>query len=237
MTSGRHTVEHTAIVTGGTGGLGAAVVTRLLDDGWRVVVPWIVERELERVERRPGLELIRADVTDPAGVQTVVSAAAASDGAPLGGLVNLVGGFAMGARIDETSIDEFEKQFRLNLRPTYLMTQAALKEMLANGGGAIVCVGTRAAVQPFKGAAGYIASKAAVIAFSQAVAVEYKDDGIRCNVILPSVIDTPANRASMPNADHDRWVKPAEIATVISHLLSPDSAVTSGAAIPVYGRA
>jgi NAD(P)-dependent dehydrogenase (short-subunit alcohol dehydrogenase family) len=230
-------VEHTAIVTGGTGGLGAAVVTRLLDDGWRVVVPWIVERELERVERRPGLELVRADVTDPVEVQTIVSAAAASDGAPLGGLVNLVGGFAMGARVDETSVDEFEKQFRLNLRPTYLMTQAALKEMLANGGGAIVCVGTRAALQPFKGAAGYIASKAAVIAFSQAVAVEYKDDGIRCNVILPSVIDTPANRASMPNADHDRWVKPAEIATVISHLLSPDAAVTSGATIPVYGRA
>jgi NAD(P)-dependent dehydrogenase (short-subunit alcohol dehydrogenase family) len=230
-------VEHTAIVTGGTGGLGAAVVTRLLDDGWRVVVPWIMERELERVERRPGLELIRADVTDPAEVETIVSAAAASDGAPLGGLVNLVGGFAMGGRIDETPIDEFEEQFRLNLRPTYLMTQAALKEMLVNGGGAIVCVGTRAAVQPFKGAAGYITSKAAVIAFAQAVAVEYRDDGIRCNVILPSVIDTPANRASMPNADHDRWVKPAEIATVISHLLSPDAAVTSGATIPVYGRA
>ena len=237
VASGRHTVEHTAIVTGGTGGLGAAVVTRLLDDGWRVVVPWIAERELERVERRPGLELVRADVTDPAEVETIASAAAASDGAPLGGLVNLVGGFAMGARVDETPVDDFEKQFRLNLRPTYLMTQAALKEMLANGGGAIVCVGTRAALQPFKGAAGYIASKAAVIAFSQAVAVEYKDDGIRCNVILPSVIDTPANRASMPNADHERWVKPAEIATVISHLLSPEAAVTSGATIPVYGRA
>ena len=212
-------------------------MTRLLDDGWRVVVPWIAERELERVERRPGLELVRADVTDPAEVETIASAAAASDGAPLGGLVNLVGGFAMGARVDETPVDDFEKQFRLNLRPTYLMTQAALKEMLANGGGAIVCVGTRAALQPFKGAAGYIASKAAVIAFSQAVAVEYKDDGIRCNVILPSVIDTPANRSAMPNADHERWVKPAEIATVISHLLSPDAAVTSGAAIPVYGRA
>ncbi len=212
-------------------------MTRLLDDGWRVVVPWIADRELERVERRPGLELVRADVTDAAEVETIVSAAAASDGAPLGGLVNLVGGFAMGGRVDETPVDEFERQFRLNLRPTYLMTQAALKEMLANGGGAIVCVGTRAALQPFKGAAGYIASKAAVIAFSQAVAVEYKDDGIRCNVILPSVIDTPANRASMPNADHERWVKPAEIATVISHLLSPDAAVTSGATIPVYGRA
>jgi NAD(P)-dependent dehydrogenase (short-subunit alcohol dehydrogenase family) len=230
-------VEHTAIVTGGTGGLGTAVVTRLLDDGWRVVVPWVKEHELERVQRRPGLELIRADVTDPAEVKTVVSAAVASDGAPLGGLVNLVGGFAMSGPVHETPVEEFEKQFRLNLRPTYLMTQAAVKEMVDNGGGAIVCVGSRAAVQPFTGAAGYIASKAAVIAFSQAVAVEYKDDGIRCNVILPSVIDTPANRASMPNADHDRWVKPAEIATVISHLLSPDAAVTSGATIPVYGRA
>jgi NAD(P)-dependent dehydrogenase (short-subunit alcohol dehydrogenase family) len=230
-------VEHTAIVTGGTGGLGAAVVTRLLDDGWRVVVPWIEERELERVERRPGLELIRADVTDPSEVESVASAAAASDGAPLGGLVNLVGGFAMGGRIDATPVDEFEKQFRLNLRPTYLMTQAALKEMLENGGGSIVCVGSRAAVAPFKGAAGYIASKAAVIAFAQIVAAEYKDDGIQCNVILPSVIDTPANRASMPNADHARWVKPAEIAAVISHLISPGAAVTSGAVIPVYGRA
>lgn len=230
-------MEHTAIVTGGTGGLGAAVVTRLLDDGWRVVVPWIMERELERVERRPGLDLIRADVSDPAEVETVVSAAVASDGAPLGGLVNLVGGFAVGGRVDETPVEDFEKQFQLNLRPTYLMTQAALKEMLGNGGGAIVCVGTRAVLRPFKGAAGYIASKAAVIAFAEAVAVEYRDDGIRCNVIMPSVIDTPGNRASMPNADQARWVKPAEVATVISHLLSPDAAVTSGAVIPVYGRA
>jgi NAD(P)-dependent dehydrogenase (short-subunit alcohol dehydrogenase family) len=230
-------MEHTAIVTGGTGGLGSAVVTRLLDDGWRVVVPWIVEHELERVERRPGLELIQADVSDPGAVGEVVAAAVASDGAPLGGLVNLVGGFAAGGRVDETPVDEFEQQFRLNVRPTYLVTQAALKPMIDNGGGAIVCVGTRAALQPFKGAAGYISSKAAVIAFAQAVAVEYKDDGIRCNVILPSVIDTPGNRSSMPKADHARWVKPAEIATVISHLLSPDATATSGATIPVYGRA
>ena len=168
----------------------------------------------------------------------MVAAAAASDGAPLGGLVNLVGGFAAGGRVHETSVDDFEQQFRLNVRPTYLVTQAALKQMIEAGGGAIVCVGTRAAVQPFKGAAGcYIASKAAVIAFAQAVAVEYKDDSIRCNVILPSVIDTPANRASMPNADHDRWVKPEEIATVISQPASPDDfSPTSGAEIPVYGR-
>ncbi len=225
----------TAIVTGGTGGLGAAVVARLLDQGWRVVVPWVAERELERVQERSGLELIEADLFDPEAVAAVVSAAVKPGS--LNGVVNLVGGFAAGGRVHETPIDVFERQFRLNLRPTYLVTQAALPHMIDSGGGSIVCVGTRAALQPFAGAAGYVASKAAVIAFAQAVAVEYKDDGIRANAVLPSVIDTPANRASMPDADHDRWVEPAEIAGVIAHLLCDDSAPVSGAAIPVYGRA
>jgi NAD(P)-dependent dehydrogenase (short-subunit alcohol dehydrogenase family) len=226
-----------AIVTGGTGGLGAAVTARLLDDGWRVIVPWVMEDELARVQQRDDLELVKADLFDPLAAESVVKLAGGSDQAPLRGLVNLVGGFAMGGRVHETAIEEFEKQFRLNLRPTYLMTQAALPYMLEAGQGSIVCVGTRAALQPFPGAAGYIASKAAVIAFAQAVAAEYKNLGVRCNAILPSVIDTPANRASMPNADHDKWVKPAEIAGVIAHLLSPDAGPTSGAAIPVYGRA
>jgi NAD(P)-dependent dehydrogenase (short-subunit alcohol dehydrogenase family) len=230
-------MERTAIVTGGTGGLGTAVVGRLLDDGWRVVVPWIVESELARVSERPGLELIQADLFDPDAVAKVAELGAGDPGVPLGGLVNLVGGFAMGARVHETPIEEFEKQFRLNLRPTYLMVSACAPSMIDGGGGSIVCVGTRAALQPFKGAAGYISSKAAVIAFAQAAAVEYRDDGIRCNAILPSVIDTPANRASMPKADHERWVRPAEIAGVVAHLLSDDSHPTSGAAIPVYGRA
>lgn len=227
----------TAIVTGGTGGLGAAVVSRLLDSGWRVVVPWVAEREVARIERRDGLELVRADLFDPAAVTEVVKTARSGDAPPLRGLVNLVGGFAAGGRVHETPVDEFEKQLRLNLRGTYLMTQAVLAAMLQEGGGSIVCVGTRAAFQPFSGAAGYIASKAAVIAFAQAVAVEYRDDGVRCNAIIPSVIDTPANRASMPNADHERWVKPEAIASVIAFLLSRESEPTSGAAIPVYGRA
>ncbi len=229
-------MEHTVIVTGGTGGLGAAVTDRLLDDGWRVVVPWVFERELERVQKRDGLELIEGDLFDQAAVEHVV-ARAAQDGGPLRGVVNLIGGFAIGGRVHETPVDEFERQFRLNLRPTYLMTHAALPHMIDAGGGSIVCVGTRAALHPFPGAAGYISSKAAVIAFANAVAVEYKNDGVRCNTVLPSVIDTPANRASMPNADHDRWVKPAEIAGVIAFLLSDNSGPTSGATIPVYGRA
>jgi NAD(P)-dependent dehydrogenase (short-subunit alcohol dehydrogenase family) len=230
----------TAIVTGGTGGLGTAVVTRLLDDGWRVVVPWVFKSELDKVVKREGLDLIEADLFDAEAVGKVADRACAEPGQPLKGLVNLVGGFAAGGRVHETPIEEFEKQFRLNLRPTYLMCAAALPHMLENdapGRGSIVCVGTRAALQPFSGAAGYISSKAGVIAFAAAVATEYKNDFIRCNAVLPSVIDTPGNRASMPKADFDKWVKPAEIAGVIAHLLSDAAAPTSGAAIPVYGRA
>jgi NAD(P)-dependent dehydrogenase (short-subunit alcohol dehydrogenase family) len=230
-------MEATAIVTGGTGGLGSAVVERLLSDEWRVVVPWIVPKELERLPPRAGLELVEADLFEEESAAKVVSTAASPGGPPLRGLVNLVGGFAAGGRVHETPIDEFERQFRLNLRPTYLVTQAAVPSLLDQGGGSIVCVGSRAALAPFPGAAGYVASKAAVIAFAQAVSKEYLDSGVRCNAILPSVIDTPANRTAMPDADHDRWVKPAEIAAVVAHLLSPDSSPTSGAAIPVYGRA
>lgn len=213
------------------------MTARLLGDGWRVVVPWIVEDELRRVAPHERLELVRADLLQPGEVAEAVGRAAADTGAPLRGLVNLVGGFHVGKRVHETPVEAFEAQFRLNLRPTYLVTQAALVHMSAAGGGSIVCVGTRAALEPFAGAAGYAASKAAVVAFARAVAVEYRDDGVRCNAILPSVIDTPANRAAMPDADQSRWVKPAEIAGVIAHLLSDDAAPVSGALVPVYGRA
>jgi NAD(P)-dependent dehydrogenase (short-subunit alcohol dehydrogenase family) len=230
-------MAQTALVTGGTGGLGVAVVERFLRDGWRVVVPWVTERELERLPAREGLELRRADLSDPAEVGDVVATAGAAAGAPLTAVVNLVGGFAAGPRVHETPIEDFESQFRLNLRPTYLVTQAALPALVEGEGGAIVCVSTRAALEPFPGAAGYVASKAAVLAFVRALAVEYRDDGVRANAILPSVIDTPANRKAMPNADHSRWVGPEEIAGVIAFLCSPESSPTSGAAVPVYGRA
>ncbi|MCW3063563.1 MAG: short-chain dehydrogenase/reductase [Solirubrobacterales bacterium] len=222
-----------AIVTGGTGGLGQAVVERLLEDGWRVVVPWIVPRERDRMTARANLELVEADLFDAEAVADVVLRA----GADLRAVINLVGGFDAPGKVHEVDVERFEAQFRLNLRPTYLVTQAALPRLIAAGGGAIVCVGTRAALQPFPGAAGYIASKAAVLAFVKALDVEYRDDGVRANGILPSVIDTPANRAAMPDANYDRWVTPAEIAGVIAFLCSEDSKPTTGAWIPVYGRA
>jgi NAD(P)-dependent dehydrogenase (short-subunit alcohol dehydrogenase family) len=221
----------TALVTGGTGGLGAAVTATLLDRGWHVVVPWIKESELARVEQHDWLELVQADLFDPDAVRGVVGRA----GADLRGVVNLVGGFAAGQPVEGTPAEDFEAQFRLNLRPTYLVTQAALPVLRAAGGGSIVCVSSRSALRPFAGAAGYCASKAAVATFAQVVALEGRADGIRCNAILPSMIETAANRAAEgPDA---RMVPPTHIASVIAFLLGEDSAPTSGAAIPVYGDA
>ena len=226
-------MDASVVVSGGTGGLGTAVTAKLLDAGWHVVVPYVDERELARVERHPQLELVAADLSDPDAAATVVGRA----GGRLGALVNLVGGFASGGRVHETPVEDFENQFRLNLRPTYLLCHAALPRMLESGGGSIVCVSSRAALRPFSGAAGYISSKAAVLAFVDALAAEYTNDGVRANAILPSVIDTPGNRASQPDADHSRWVKPEQIADVVSFLCSEESVAIGGAHIPVYGRA
>jgi NAD(P)-dependent dehydrogenase (short-subunit alcohol dehydrogenase family) len=225
--------QRTVLVTGGTGGLGTAVTRVFIAAGWRVVVPWVDERELGRVDEHDQLELVQADLFDPGAVAGVVAAA----GPSLRAVVNLVGGFAMGGRVHETPIEDFETQFRLNLRPAYLVCAAAIPVMLAGEGGAIVCVSTRAALRPFPGAAGYITSKAAVLAFVDALAAEYTRDDIRANAILPSVIDTPANRASMPDDDPADWVTPDEIARVILFLCGDESRPTSGAHIPVYGKA
>ncbi len=221
------------VVSGGTGGLGSAVTTALLEAGWHVVVPYVDEHELARLHRHPRLELVEADLFEADAAAEVLARAPGR----LGALVNLVGGFAAGGRVHETPIAEFEDQFRLNLRPTYLLCQAALPRMLEAGGGSIVCVSTRAALRPFSGAAGYISSKAAVLAFVDALAAEYTADSIRVNAILPSVIDTPGNRASQPDADHSRWVPPQQIAEVIRFLVSEGSEAIGGAHIPVYGRA
>jgi NAD(P)-dependent dehydrogenase (short-subunit alcohol dehydrogenase family) len=152
-------------------------------------------------------------------------------------VVNLVGGYAEGGRVHETPVDAFEAQLRLNLRPTYLVTAAALPHLMAAGGGSVVCVSSRAALRAFPGAAGYITAKAALLALVDALAVEYRDDLIRVNALLPSTIDTPGNRASQPHADFSRWVPPAQIADLIAYLCSDASVATSGAHIPVYGRA
>jgi NAD(P)-dependent dehydrogenase (short-subunit alcohol dehydrogenase family) len=230
-------MDRTVIVTGGTGGLGVPVVQAFLDAGWRVVVPWVAERELNHVPEREGLELVQADLFDADAVAGVVTTAAGYDGAPLRSVVNLVGGFSAPGKIGDTPIDDFEQQFRVNLRSLYLMSAAAIPHLTTGDGGTVVAVSARPGVRPFPGAAGYCCSKAAVLAFVACLDVEYKDQGLRANAIMPSVIDTPGNRASQPDADTSKWVKPGQIAQTILFLSSEASGATSGAGVPVYGRA
>ena len=227
----------TVLVTGATGGLGPAVVAAFLADGWRVVATSRSGRPPQDLVGSDRLEPVATDLFEPADVAATVAAATGDDTAPLRALVNLVGGYTAGGRVHETPVEELERQLALNLRPTWLVTKAVLPHLVAAGGGAVVCVSSRAAVAPFPGGASYATAKAGVLAFSQAVAVEYRRDGVRCNAVLPSVIDTPANRAAQPDADHSRWVPPAQVAAVIRFLCGEESAPTSGAAIPVYGRA
>jgi NAD(P)-dependent dehydrogenase (short-subunit alcohol dehydrogenase family) len=219
-----------AIVTGGSGGLGVSVVEALLEDGWRVVVPWITAGELERLPA--GAEPIEADLTKPDDVQRAVELGAGRDDAPLRAVVNLVGGFAGDQPVATTRLETFEAMFALNLRPTYLVTQAGLPRLVAAGGGVVVCVGSQAALEPFAGGAGYAAAKAAVIAFARTVAAEHVADGVRCNAIVPSMIDTPANREAYPDAV-DKMVPPDRVARVIRFLCGDESAAINGAVVPV----
>lgn len=223
-------------MAGGTGALGTAVVRELLAAGRPVTATWVVEKERARAEEelggKDGFELVHADLFD-----ADATAAAVASVDDLGAVVNLVGGFASGRRVHETDPDEFERMLRLNLRPGFLLARAAMPRLVERGGGAYVGVSARPALKPFPGAAGYITAKAGVLAFVQALDAEYRDAGVRCNAILPSVIDTPQNRAAMPDADYAKWVTPEAIAKVVRFLVSDDSAPTSGAAVPVYGRA
>jgi NAD(P)-dependent dehydrogenase (short-subunit alcohol dehydrogenase family) len=218
--------DRTVLVTGGAGGLGRSVVETLVADGWRVVVPVEAGSDLDPGEN---VSTVVADLTDPDDVARALRAA--ED--PLKAVVNLVGGFAADQPVATTPLAEFERMFALNLRPTYLVTQAALPRLAANGGGSIVCVGSAAAVHPFPGAAGYVASKAAVIAFAHVVALEGKADGVRCNAVLPTQIDTPANRAALPESEWKHLVPPSRIASTIAFLCSDVSAAVNGASVPV----
>lgn len=214
------------LVAGGTGALGAAVVAELLAAGYEVVAT-------DRHGEAPGARTVHADLLDPDGAREAVHTVE-----DLAGVVNLVGGFAMGPKVGEAELADFERMLSLNLVPAFNLARAAMPRLAErDGGGAFVCVSAKAALEPFPGAAGYITAKAAVLAFVRALDVEYRSAGVRANAILPSVIDTPANRAAMPDADTSKWVQPAEIARVVRFLVSDDSAATSGAVVPVYGRA
>ena len=167
--------------------------------------------------------------------ETSVSAAFAQ--APsAAAVVNLIGGYTPPQGLAMLDIGVLRQQFELNLVSAAIVTKYAMPLLAARGGGAIVHVSSRVALEKWETAFSYSVSKLGVVRLVEAAAVEGREDGVRVNCILPSIIDTPANRAALPNAMHHRWPKPSELAAVLSFLVSDDAALISGAAIPVYGR-
>jgi NAD(P)-dependent dehydrogenase (short-subunit alcohol dehydrogenase family) len=225
------------LVTGGTGALGKGVTAQLVDAGYRVLVTWIVEREAEAARAAFGdaVELMRLDVGDEGEVAAAAEQLDA-DGGPWAA-AHLVGGFLADRPIVDMELSEWDRMMDLNARTGLNLLHAFLPGMVARGGGRFVAVGTRAALAPFAGGAAYAASKAALLTLVHAASEEVKHHGVSVNAIVPSVIDTPANRAAMPDADHERWVAPGDLGAVVRFLCSDAARAITGAAIPVYGRA
>lgn len=221
------------VVTGASGGLGGSVVEHLIAAGATVHAP-LVEAEVPKHATWLIHERVHATAAVDASSEAAMTAYFA--GLPtLWASIHLVGGYT-GAALIETSVADFDKMIALNARTCFLATREAARALRGRGG-RIVNVAARPALVPTAGLVAYAASKAAVVAITQGAAAELSAEGVFVNAVVPSIIDTPANRASMPDADFARWPKPAELAATIGYLASPANALTSGALVPVYGRA
>jgi len=217
------------VITGGTGGLGGAVVDAFLAAGARCEV---TKRRPETSSR----DAVRYHVVDVADESAVTKFYSQFD--DLWASIHLVGGFDAGAIID-TSLEQFRKMFDINAVTCFLCCREAVKAMRKGGGaggGRIVNVSSRPAVVPTGGMTGYTTSKAAVSSITQCLAEEVKVDSILVNAVVPSIMDTPANRAAMPKGDFSKWPQVEEVAQTILFLASGENALTSGALVPVYGK-
>jgi NAD(P)-dependent dehydrogenase (short-subunit alcohol dehydrogenase family) len=227
------------LVAGGTGGLGRAVSLAFLLEGAAVVTTYRTQAELDDLVQAAGakaarLEGHRVDATDETDTRRLVEDVVARHGR-LDALVNTVGGYAGGVKLWDLDTKVLDHLLALNLRSGYALARAVLPAMLSRGGGSIVNIAAKAALEHPAQAAAYAASKAAALALINSLAAETLGTGVRVNSVLPSIIDTAANRKSMPKADFAKWPKPEEIARVILFLCSDDANVIHGAAIPVYG--
>ena len=230
----------TVLVAGGTGGLGRTTSLAFLQEDARTVVTYRNEVEFGALLKAAGdsaslLEGHRVDVTDEDAVGQLVNQVVGKFGR-LDALVNTVGGYAGGIKLWELETKTFDQMLALNLRSGYALARAAVVPMLKQKHGAIVNVAAKAALDHGGGAAAYAASKAAALAMMDSLAEDLKGTGVRVNSILPSIIDTEANRKAMPGADFATWPKPEDIARVILFLVSDEAKVVHGAAVPVYGN-
>lgn len=228
-----------ALVAGGTGGLGRAVSLALLEEGADVVVTYRQEKEFSALKNDSSGQSSKltgqiVDVTDEPAVRQLVDGVVGKHG-HLDILVNSIGAYAGGTKLWETEPKVFDTMLALNLRAGYVLSRAAVPAMLKQKTGSIVNIASKAAVEHAAGAAVYAASKAAALAMMDSLAEDLRGTGVRANSVLPSIIDTAANRAAMPGADFAKWPKPEEIARIILFLCSNDAKLIHGAAIPVYG--
>lgn len=225
------------VITGGTGALGSAVLEQLLDAGARCSIPCFDKSELDNFDHEGHENLyvqIGVDLTDEEATQDFYSKAIQQNGT-LWGSVHIAGGFGMG-KIDDTSRDDFMKQINMNLVTCFNACKIAISHM--HKGGRIVNISSRPGLEPRQGAGmvPYTVSKSGVASLTESLAAEVVDAGILINAVAPSTIDTPANREAMPDADYDKWPKPAEIANQILYLISDQNTITRGAVVPVYGK-
>jgi NAD(P)-dependent dehydrogenase (short-subunit alcohol dehydrogenase family) len=236
-----HERPRTALVAGGTGALGGAVVELLLGRGERVCVPWRSENDAQRLRaehadavRDGRLRLSRCDVTDREELAAVLDVLGA-DWGPLWLACSVAGAWAGGTPVAElTDLGMLDRMVDTNLRTAMMVSAEGLRHM-GDAGGRVVLVGSRTVRYPVAGQAAYSAAKAGVQALVETLAEELRGSGRTANAVVPKVIDTAANRRAMPTADHDRWVPPRAIARVVAWLGSAESWPISGAAIPVYG--
>ena len=229
------------LITGGTGILGSAVTKAYLAQGDNVAVTYLFENEVERFkEFNPELSdkvpFLFANVTEEAEVQKSIQEFIAKFGR-LDILVNIVGGFVGGIPTAELEEDRWDFMMNLNLKSVFLCCKTAIPHMTAQGYGKIINVSARAGLKGEAGLSAYCVSKGGVRTLTESLAAEVMDSGVNVNAIMPSIMDTPANREAMPDEEHDRWVAPTDVAKVICFLTSDDATIINGAAIPVYGRA
>ena len=227
--TGRTLSGRTIIVLGAAGGLGPSVTERLRDDGAAVVAADV--RIPDIADRQDQVKYVSVDALDEASV----SAAFASVSG-VAAVVNLIGGYTPPQALSSLDVDVLRRQLELNLVTAAIVTKYAMPVLAAAGGGALVHVSSRVAVQTGENAFAYSVSKLGLVRLVEAAAAEGAKEGVRVNCIMPSIIDTPANRAALPHADFGKWPKPSQLAAVLSFLVSDDAVLISGAAIPVYGR-
>jgi len=229
-----------AFISGGAGNLGRAVTAAFLEAGWRVSVA------LHHTDAKNALDPLKAahpgrvstcllDLSKELGAASAITQTV-QWGGRLDAVAHLMGGWVGGAKVEDTALGVWEAMLSINLTSAFLLTRAAIPRMLERGAGSIVYVSSRAAREQRAGNAAYAVSKAGLLVLAESVAEEYRERGIRANAVLPGTMDTPANRRSMPNADHAKWTPPEEVARVILFLASPESAPVNGAAVPVYGK-